>query len=100
MLKELNNKNFAEETKKGVKLIEFRTEWCGYCKKQQPELEAMDKIWIGQVDADKEPEISAIYNINSFPTFLIMKNGQEVERFSGFRKKEDLMYKIMNYLQA
>jgi thioredoxin 1 len=98
MLKELNNENFAEETKNGVKLIEFRTEWCGYCKKQQPELEAMNKVWIGQVDADNASLISAKYNINSFPTFLIMKNGEEVERFSGMRKKEELMSKIMKHL--
>jgi len=98
MLKELNSENFSEETKKGVKLIEFRTEWCGYCKKQQPELEMMDKIWIGQVDADRAPDIAAIFNINSFPTFLVMKNGEEVERFSGMRKKEDLMSRIMKHL--
>lgn len=100
MITELNNENFYDKTKTGVKLIEFHTNWCGYCKKQQSELEAMDKIWIGQIDADKEAEISAKYNVHSFPTFLIMKNGQEVERFSGMRKKEDLMLKIMNHIKA
>ena len=100
MITELNNKNFSKETEKGVKLIEFHTSWCGYCKKQQPELEAMNKIWIGQVDADKEPELSAHFNVNSFPTFLILKNGQEVERINGMRKKEDLMSKIVKHLKA
>lgn len=96
MLKELTNKNFEEETKSGLKLIEFHTTWCGYCKKQQPELEAMNKIWIGQVDADKFPAIAAKYNINAFPSFLILKNGKVVERFSGMHKKEDLMNKIIS----
>lgn len=98
MLKELNEKNFNDETKSGVKLIEFHTSWCGYCKKQQPELDAMNKIWIGQIDADKEAEIAAKYKVNAFPTFLILKNGQEVERFSGMHKKEDLMAKIMRHI--
>ena len=100
MLKELNEKNFAEETKKGLKLVEFKTEWCGYCKKQEPELQKMDKIWIGQVDADRDANIASKFNINSFPTFLILKDGEEVERISGMRKKEDLMAKIMKHLQA
>ena len=98
MLTELNSDNFEELTGKGVKLIEFRTAWCGYCKKQQLELEDMGKVWIGQIDADNVPEIAAKYNINSFPTFLIMKDGKIVERFSGMRRKEDLMSKIMKHL--
>lgn len=98
MLTELDDNNFTEATQKGVKLIEFYTTWCGYCKKQQPELEEMSKVWIGQVDADKSPSIASKYNINSFPSFLILKNGQEVNRFSGMHKKEDLMAKIMKHL--
>ena len=98
MLVELNEGNFDKETENGVKLVEFHTSWCGYCKKQQPELDAMDKVWIGQVDADNSPAIAAKYNINAFPTFLIIKNGQEVERFSGMHKKEALMSKIMQHL--
>ena len=98
MLTELTEDNFKGETKKGVKLVEFYTSWCGYCKKQQPELEAMDKVWIGQADAYMLTEIAKEYNISAFPTFLIMKNGKEVERFSGMRKKEDLMSRIMRYI--
>ena len=98
MITLLTNADFDEKIKNGVKLIEFHTAWCGYCKKQQPELEQMGKVWIGQVDADNEPAIAAKYKINSFPTFLIMKNGEEVERFSGMRKKEDIMDRIMKHL--
>ena len=98
MLTELNSNNFNELTAKGVKLIEFYTDWCGYCKKQQPELENLDKVWIGQVNADNVPSIAAKYNINVFPTFLILKNGKLAERFSGMHKKEDLMSKIMKHV--
>ena len=99
MLTELTEDNFKGETKKGVKLVEFYTSWCGYCKKQQPELEAMDKVWIGQADADKLPLAAAEYNINAFPTFLIMKDGEEVERVSGMHKKEIIMGKIMKHIR-
>ena len=98
MITELNKDNFNEKTRSGVKLIEFYTTWCGYCKKQQLELDQMDKVWIGQIDADKEYELAAKYNVNAFPTFLILKNGHLSEQFSGMYKKEALMEKIMKYL--
>lgn len=98
MLTELNSTNFDEETKKGVKLIEFHTPWCGYCKRQQLELEEMKKIWIGQINGDNESLLTSKFNVNSYPTFLILKDGQVVDRFSGMRKKEDLMSEIMKHL--
>ena len=93
-----SSENFNEKTKKGLKLIEFYTTWCGYCKKQQPELEQMSRIWIGQLEADNAPSVAAKFNINSFPTFLILKDGEEVTRFSGYHKKEQIMDEIMKYL--
>ena len=98
MLKELDTENFDNETKSGLKLVEFYTTWCGYCKKQQEELNLMDKIWIGQVDAEKSPDIASKYGVGGFPTFLILKNGEELERFSGYRKKEEIMSRIMAHL--
>ena len=98
MLTELNSENFEEKTANGVKLVEFYTQWCGYCKKQQPELNLMDKIWIGKIDAEANSNIAGKFNIKSYPTFLIINNGAEVERFSGFRTKEDLMSRIMAHL--
>lgn len=99
MLKELNKINFNNETEKGLKLIEFYTSWCGYCKKQQPELEKMDKIWIGQVEADQNPELAKRFNVNAFPTFLIFNQGNEVERVSGYKTKEELINRIIKYLK-
>ena len=36
-----------------------------------------------KVDVDKNPEISARYQVKSMPTFLFLKNRKEIERFSG-----------------
>ena len=98
MLKILNKDNFECETKTGLKLIEFYATWCGYCKKQAEILEEMDKVWIGLVNTDENPEIAIRHAIHSFPTFLILKNGKEIERFSGLRNKFDLMNIISKYL--
>lgn len=97
MLKQLTADNFTNDTAEGLKLIEFYAPWCGYCKKQEEELNAMDKVWIGQVNADDNTELAIRFGIHSFPTFLVLKNGKEVQRFSGLRKKEDLMNIILKH---
>ena len=98
MLKELNRDNFIDETARGLKLIEFYATWCGYCAKQENELLQMDKIYVGQVDVDNNEELVKRLGIRSFPTFLVFQNGREMERFSGFRKKEDLMNILIKYM--
>ena len=79
-------------------MVEFFATWCGYCKKQETELEQMDKVWIGQVNADDENELAIKYGIAGFPTFLVMKDGKEISRFSGLRSKEELMNVLMKFI--
>lgn len=98
MLIELNTENFDNETKTGLKLVEFYAPWCGYCQKQENELKYLDKVWIGQVNADDNPSLTNKYKISSFPTFLVFNKGKEVRRFSGYRQKEELMNILLDWL--
>ena len=98
MITKLTKDNFEAETKGGLKLVEFFATWCGYCKKQEAELEQMDKVWVGQVNADDENELAIKYGIAGFPTFLVMKDGKELTRFSGLRSKEELMNVLMKFV--
>ncbi len=100
MLVELNNENFEQETNTGLKLVEFYTTWCGYCRNQRIELQDFEdsKIWIGLVDADESPEIAAKYNITGFPTFILLKDGKQIAEISGFHQKSQLLNKLMAYL--
>lgn len=57
-------------------LIDFSTTWCGWCKKLHPILEQVAKQYEGQVyvytlDAEKEPEIAALFGVRSYPTVVI-----------------------------
>ena len=49
MLVELNEKNFEDNIKSGLKLVEFYAPWCGFCQKQRPVLSDLsdNNIWIG-----------------------------------------------------
>lgn len=101
MLVELNEENFDKETKSGLKLIEFYTTWCMYCKNQRIELEELkdSDMWIGLVDGDESPALAQKYGVNGFPTFVLLKDGEKVAEFVGFHRKSQLLDKLMAYLR-
>jgi len=100
MIIELDENNFDKETSKGLKLIEFYTTWCMYCKKQRIEFQDLENsdIWIGIVDGDESPNLVQKYQIEGFPTFVLLKDGEVVVKFSGFHNKSQLFAKLMNYM--
>lgn len=102
MIVELNENNFDDNTKTGLKLIEFYTDWCGYCKKQRPVLDELSKnnIWIGVVDADKNPEITKKYGIQGFPAFLLFKDGKVIAQIAGYHEKSLLLSRLMEHLNG
>jgi thioredoxin 1 len=58
-------------------IIDFYADWCGPCKMVAPVLEELakeyeGKIVIYKVDTETEPELAAIFNIRSIPTFLFI----------------------------
>lgn len=102
MIIELNENNFDENTKSGLKLVEFFAPWCGYCQKQRPILEELNKnnIWIGAVDADKNPDLAKKYGITGFPTFLLFKGGKVIATLAGYHEKSELLSGLISYLNT
>ena len=101
MLQELNEKNFDENVKNGIKLVSFTADWCGFCQKQKPILKeiADNDIWIGIVDSDRNMSLVKKYGISAFPAFLLFKNGNLIANFAGFRTKYELLNTLLGYLQ-
>ena len=82
-----------------VELIDFYADWCGPCVVMEPVIEELEKEMAGQVnirkvDVDTDQEEASKYGVMSIPTYIILKDGKEVDRFIGSTSKESIVSKI------
>lgn len=95
MLKKLNTQNFATEIANGTTLVDLYADWCGPCKMIAPIVEEIANeradITVGKVNVDTDPQIAIQYGVQSIPTLIVFKNGQETNRIIGYRSKEDIL---------
>ena len=101
MLQELNENNFDENIKDGIKFVAFTASWCGFCQRQKPILKeiADQNIWIGEVDPDENPALVRRFGISAFPAFLLFKDGNLIADFVGYKTKYELLNTLLSYLQ-
>ena len=95
MIKKLNNDNFLNEISVGITLVDLYADWCGPCKMIAPIVEEIANertdITVVKVNVDNDPQIAVKYGVQSIPTLIVFKDGQEVNRIVGYRSKEDII---------
>ncbi len=69
-------------------MAEFYATWCPHCQRMQPIVEEFKKSMKGvlevvQVDVDQENTLSDFYTIETVPTFILMRKGEQLWRQSG-----------------
>ena len=84
-------------------MVDFYADWCGPCKLAAPVIEKLsetykDKLVIGKLDVDANQVTAGKFGVMSIPTVIFYKNGQEVERMSGFAGEQGYLRLIEKIL--
>jgi thioredoxin 1 len=97
----LTDKNFIQQSKNKVVLVDFWASWCAPCRMMAPVLndvadELSGSTHVGKVNIDQYKSLAHKYNVRSIPTLILFKNGQEVNRFVGIKSKDFLIKQIQS----
>ncbi len=76
-------------------LLDIFATWCGPCKMLMPIIDQVadhfkndGKVNIVKMDGDQNGQYLENNDVNSYPTVILYKDGEEVERFVGFKDKD------------
>ncbi len=75
-------------------VLYFTAEWCNPCQRTKPVAEELKRDGIIEfmfVDADSETELIQKFGIKSIPTYILIKDGEEVKRMNGAKTREDFL---------
>ncbi|MCG8469702.1 MAG: thioredoxin [Gemmatimonadetes bacterium] len=102
---EITDANFADEIEgsDGLSMVDFWAEWCGPCRLVGPVVEELaneysDRVKIGKLDVDANPETAFRFNVRSIPSILFFKDGELVDTVVGALPKASLEEKILAHV--
>lgn len=76
-----------------VKMDYYTAAWCGPCRSVKPIIHELQAAgWdINIIDSDSNRDLVVANQVAGIPTFIIYKNGVQVNRFTGARPKGALL---------
>ncbi|MFF5985841.1 thioredoxin [Prauserella flavalba] len=101
----VTDSSFADDVLASDKpvLVDFWATWCGPCKMVAPVLEEIasehkDKLTIGKLDIDENPNTARDYQVMSIPTLILFQGGKPVKQIVGAKPKAALLSDLADVL--
>ena len=89
---EITLKEIIETNPQKVLCLYFSATWCGPCKAIKPTVDKLntaynDNVLFVKVDVDKYEELSEECEVSVMPTFVLYKEGKQIDRMEGASAK-------------
>ena len=89
---ELTLKQILESNPQKILCFYFTATWCGPCKAISPEVDKLntaynDNVLFIKVDVDDYEDLTEECGVSAMPTFVLYKEGKEIDRLQGADKK-------------
>ena len=84
-------------------IVDFYATWCGPCRITSPILKDLaaeygDDIYVYKIDVDKEPELAAMFGVQSIPMFLFIPMDEQPQMAMGALPKKSFKEAIDTFL--
>ncbi|MDP4120215.1 MAG: thioredoxin [Bacillota bacterium] len=74
-------------------MVDFWATWCGPCRMVAPTIEEIaeefEDVTVAKIDIDEYGSLAAEYDVQSIPTVVFFKNGEEIHREVGVKSFDD-----------
>jgi len=102
---EFNDANFDAETRVGLSVVCFGDPRDAECRKEHALVEKAaetipGQIKLGSCDIENCSALAERFCVTTIPTLLILKDGKEVERLTGFRHEKSLIKHLQKHAVA
>jgi thioredoxin 1 len=104
---EVNSENFEREVINSEKVVvmDLWASWCAPCQMMGHIISEVSneltQYKFVKVNVDEEPELAKRFLVSSIPLIVVLKGGEEIGRFTGFRPapafKNEINELVMNY---
>ena len=101
----LTDESFDDAVAAGVILVDMWAPWCAPCLMQGPIVEKVaeavgEKARVAKLDVDQAQAVAIRLGVQSIPTLILFKDGDEVRRFVGLQSEGALVSAIGEALKV
>jgi len=83
-------------------IVEVYADWCQFCRRQRPRLEALSREFSGRIDlvrldADRSEALAKQLRVKGLPTLIAYRHGMALTRIDGLASKAALRALFQEY---